>query len=108
MGGGIMGVGPLELVVIIILMLVVAGPKRMIAWAYQAGRYMSVLRGMFQETMDAFQRELEASGLDSTITKDLADLNPSRFNVLNEASKVINSDLTAASSTTPVTPISPE
>lgn len=99
MGGGILGVGPAELVVIVILMLVVAGPKRMIAWAYYAGKYMSVMRGMFQETMDAFQRELNAAGLDKELAKNLSDLNPGRFDVVNEASKVINTDLAGPTTT---------
>jgi Sec-independent protein translocase protein TatA len=102
MGGGILGVGPMELFVIFILALVVAGPKRMVGWAYHAGRYMSVLRGMFQETMDAFQKELNAAGMDPETTKTLSELKSSRFNVLNEVSKVINTEPTSVSATTPI------
>lgn len=91
----ILGVGPAEVVVILILMLVVAGPKRMIQWAYHAGRYTAMARKMFQETMEQITREIEDSGVD--VRKDLADL-PSlkaNFDIIGEASRVINADLNA-------------
>lgn len=91
----ILGVGPAELAVIIVLMLVVAGPKRMIQWAYQAGRYAAMMRKMFQETMDAIQKEIDDSGLD--VRKDLR----SGFNVIDEASKVINSEADTRTPTVP-------
>jgi sec-independent protein translocase protein TatB len=112
----ILGVGPAELIVILIIMLVVAGPKRMIEWAYQAGKYAAQLRAMFQETMDAFQKELAQSGID--MPKDLTKLPTGRFDIVSEAAKVINSELaetsaalnatlTAAPTTPPAVPPSP-
>jgi Sec-independent protein translocase protein TatA len=95
-----LGVGPAEVVVILILMLVVAGPKRMIQWAYQAGRYTATLRKMFQETMDQITREFEDSGID--VRKDIPDLR-SKFDIIGEASRVINADLNAQSPS-PATP----
>jgi Sec-independent protein translocase protein TatA len=91
----ILGVGPAEVVVILILMLVVAGPKRMIQWAYHAGRYTAIFRRMFQETMAQITREFEESGID--VRKDLADLPKlrSNFDIIGEASRVINADLKA-------------
>jgi sec-independent protein translocase protein TatB len=112
----ILGVGPAELIVVLIIMLVVAGPKRMVQWAYQIGRYTAQLRAMFQETMNAIQKELSDSGLD--VTKDLPSI-PKSFDIVSEASKVINSEVASATtavnstlsgtttSATPSTPTTP-
>src|SRR5262249_45309579 len=83
-------------------MLVVAGPKRMVEWAYQAGRYAAMLRSMMQETMNAVNKEIEASGLD--VRKDIAAALPpaQTFDVRGEAQKVINSE--PASPSAPATP----
>src|SRR5438105_3032692 len=91
MGGGFLGVGPAELVVIFILMLVVAGPKRMIAWAYQAGKITAQLRAMFQETMQAFQKEMEAAGLDPELQKTITDFNPR--SIVSQATSVIHNEI---------------
>jgi Sec-independent protein translocase protein TatA len=108
----ILGVGPAEIIVVFIIMLAVAGPKRMVQWAYQIGRYTAQLRAMFQETMNAVQKELAASGLD--VTKDLPSI-PKSFDIVSEAAKVINSEVSSTtsainstlSSTTPTTPTAP-
>ena len=88
----ILGVGPGEVLVILVIALVVAGPKRMIQWAYQIGRYTARFRAMAQETMSAFQKELAASGLD--VTKDLASLQSTKFDVMKEVSKIVDPVLT--------------
>jgi sec-independent protein translocase protein TatB len=88
----ILGVGPGELLVIFVIALVVAGPKRMIQWAYHIGRYTARIRAMAQETMSAFQKELAASGLD--VTKDLASLQATKFDVMKEVSKIVDPALT--------------
>ena len=84
----ILGVGPGELAVVFIIMLVVAGPKRMVQWAYTAGRYVAQLRGMFQETLNAVQKEFAESGLD--VSKDLSKIPMGRIDFLGEAAKIIN------------------
>ena len=89
----ILGVGPGELLVIFVIALVVAGPKRMIQWAYQIGRYTARFRAMAQETMAAFQKELAAAGLDD-VTKDLASLQSTKFDVMKEVSKIVDPVLT--------------
>lgn len=66
----IFGVGFPEVIVIFILLLTVAGPKRMIRWAYVLGQYTARARQMFGEAMEAFKREMEAAGIDE-IRKDL-------------------------------------
>jgi Sec-independent protein translocase protein TatA len=78
------GVGGLELVAIFIIMLVVAGPKRMIQWSYTLGRYMSVLRNMWSETAAALQKELDAAGIEVQVPKDI----PTRQNIRSEVAKM--------------------
>jgi Sec-independent protein translocase protein TatA len=87
----IAGVGALEVVAIFIIMLVVAGPKRMVSWAYTLGQYVSKMRAMFQETMNAVKKEIDVESLD--IRKDIPALTMGRFDIVSEAAKVINADL---------------
>src|SRR5258708_32354801 len=93
----ILGVGPGELAVVFIIMLVVAGPKRMVQWASPTGRYTAELRAMFQETLNAVQKELAESGLD--IRKDLPNIPTGRIDFVREASKIINPPTSAADNT---------
>src|SRR5450432_95666 len=93
-----LGVGPGELAVVFIIVLVVAGPERMVQWAYTAGRYVAQLRTMFQETLNAIQKEFAESGLD--VTKGLPKIPIGRIDFLGEASKIIN--------TPPTTPMNAE
>ncbi len=69
----ILGIGPAELLIILVLMLMVAGPKRMIQWAYIFGVYMGKLRVMWQETSAVIRRELEAAGLEPEIVDSLSE-----------------------------------
>ena len=96
----LLGVGVPELVVIFIIMLVFAGPKRMVKWAYVLGQYTAQLREMWQQTVAAFQKELADANLD--LPKDL-NLNQ-RFDILGEANKIINA---TPESTTPTEPAQP-
>lgn len=65
------GIGGMELVAILIIMLVVAGPKRMIQWAYILGQYTAKLRGMWSEVMKGVQKEMDAAGMDIQVPKDI-------------------------------------
>lgn len=96
----ILGVGPLEVIAIFIIMLVVAGPKRMARWAYIAGQYVARFRAMFQETMAAIQKEFEESGMD--VRKDIQEIKQTtsslkNFDVVGEAAKVINQPVDSTS-----------
>ena len=82
----ILGAGPGELVVVFVIMLVVAGPKRMIKWAYVLGQYTAQLRQMWQQTLDAFRKELADANID--LPKDLNI--KGRLDILGEANKIIN------------------
>lgn len=76
----ILGIGGWELVVVIIIMLIVAGPKRMIAWSYTLGRYIGMIRGMWAETAKQLQRELDESGIDVKVPTNI----PTRQTLNNE------------------------
>lgn len=65
-----LGIGGFELAVIFILLLIVAGPKRMIAWSYTLGKYVSVLRNMWAETATMLQKEFKEAGVDVQIPKE--------------------------------------
>jgi Sec-independent protein translocase protein TatA len=67
----IFGVGGAELVAILIIMLIVAGPKRMIQWAYVLGQYTSKARAMWAETMTYVQKELKEAGMDVELPKEI-------------------------------------
>ena len=66
----ILGIGGAELVAILIIMLVVAGPKRMIHWAYILGKYTAKVRAMWAESMTYLQKEFDAVGLDVELPKE--------------------------------------
>ena len=67
----ILGVGGTEAILIVIIMLIVAGPKRMARWAYVAGTYVAKFRAMWSETVDVLQKEFDDAGVDVKIPKDL-------------------------------------
>jgi Tat protein translocase TatB subunit len=65
----VFGIGGWELVLVLIIMLVVAGPKRMAQWAYTLGRWTAKLRVMWEEVAESLQAELKESGFDVEIPK---------------------------------------
>ena len=66
----ILGVGGAEFVAILIIMLIVAGPKRMIQWAYILGKYTAKARAMWAESMTYLQKEFEQAGLEVELPKE--------------------------------------
>lgn len=82
----ILGIGGWELVAILVIMLVVAGPKRMIAWSYTLGKYVAALRDMWAETAKALQREFDQAGVDIQVPKDI----PTRGTIHRELGRVMN------------------
>jgi Sec-independent protein translocase protein TatA len=73
----ILGVGGWELALILIIMLIVAGPKRMVRWAFVLGQYTAKLRQMWEETAGMLQKEFDEAGLDIEVPKTP----PTRMNV---------------------------
>jgi Sec-independent protein translocase protein TatA len=67
----ILGIGGAELVLIVLVMLVVAGPKRMIQWAYIAGKYAGQARRLWQETAEKLQAELDGAGVDVKVPRKM-------------------------------------
>jgi Sec-independent protein translocase protein TatA len=54
----IFGVGAAEILVIALLLLIVAGPKRSAEWAREAGRYVSQIRTIWQRMMQDLRNEI--------------------------------------------------
>lgn len=84
----IFGVGPAELILILILLFVVAGPKRMIQWAYYLGRYTAQFRRMVEESWSQVRKELESAQIDLP-----EELPRRRVNLMQEANRAINTEL---------------
>jgi Sec-independent protein translocase protein TatA len=85
------GIGLPEAVLIVIVMLVVAGPKRMIRWSYFAGRYIAAARNMFQEAVRAFQREIDMEGVLNDVPK--LPKPGQKFDIVKEADKLIRTEI---------------
>jgi Sec-independent protein translocase protein TatA len=81
----IFGVGGMELVVFLLIALIVAGPKRMIAWSYTLGKWASKARQMWSETAAMLQKELDSAGVDIKVPTEP----PTRQNL----TKSINSEV---------------
>jgi Sec-independent protein translocase protein TatA len=64
------GIGGMELLLILLITLVVAGPRRMLHWAYLMGKYMGKLRVMWGEMMEVLQKEFDEAGVDVKVPKE--------------------------------------
>ena len=94
----ILGVGGWELVAILLIMLVVAGPKRMISWSYTLGKYVAQLRHMWAETAEMLQKEFDEAGVDVHVPKDIptrATLNQEIGRALTPVTKPFQESLDA-------------
>jgi Sec-independent protein translocase protein TatA len=80
------GIGTAELIAILIIMLVVAGPKRMLYWAYILGQYTAKLRRMWAETMAVVQREFDTAGMDITVPKEI----PTRSSIVSQMNSALS------------------
>ncbi|MBK8020182.1 MAG: hypothetical protein IPK19_01860 [Chloroflexi bacterium] len=79
------GVGAWELIAILIIMLLVAGPQRMIAWSYKLGQYVATLRRMWSETAAVLQKELDQAGVDIKVPTQP----PTRANIRQEVERAL-------------------
>ena len=99
------GVGGTELILIIIIAMVVAGPKRVAQWMYYVGKFVARLQRMWAEMMQVIQQELKESGMDIELPKTpptRQSINQTARNMLkpytqelDEAKKEIERDLEA-------------
>jgi Sec-independent protein translocase protein TatA len=81
------GIGTAELIAILIIMLVVAGPKRMIRWAYILGQYTAKIRRLWAETMAVVQKEFDAAGMDITVPREI----PTRSTLVSQMNNALSS-----------------
>jgi Sec-independent protein translocase protein TatA len=112
----IFGIGGAELVLILIIMLVIAGPKRMIQWAYVLGKYVAVLQQMWSQAAATLQKEFDAAGVEVQVPKELptkADLQRSITDAIqknvpvNEVTSEIGKDMDAVKKATQFTTTPP-
>lgn len=92
-----LGIGPLELIVILIIALIVVGPERLPQLAQSIGKTMRDLRAMSQGLATEWQREIGSvteidtgEGLEEALTKPFRQ-------VQAEVQQAINTPLTAPS-----------
>jgi Tat protein translocase TatB subunit len=102
-----LGIGPLELVVILIIALIVVGPERLPQLAQSIGKTMRDLRAMSQGLTTEWQREISSisdidpgEGLQEALTKPFQE-------VQAEVKQALSAPLTTPSSLPP-TPVSPQ
>jgi Sec-independent protein translocase protein TatA len=92
----ILGIGGWELVAIFVIMLIVAGPKRMIGWSYTLGRYVGMAKDMWAQTARQLEKELKDSGVDVELPKDIPTrqtLNSTIVKAMTSVSKPISDPL---------------
>jgi Sec-independent protein translocase protein TatA len=82
----ILGIGGWEFVAILLIMLIVAGPKRMIQWSYTLGQYVAKLRRMWAETAAMLQKELDEAGVDLKVPTEP----PTRGTLKREVNKALS------------------
>lgn len=58
----IFGIGAAEMIIIGLVIVLVAGPRRSALWARELGRYVSQFRSYVNELLDEFQTELGPDG----------------------------------------------
>ena len=66
----ILGVGAWELIAILLIMLVFAGPKRMIHWSYVLGQHVAKFRKIWSQTVDLVQKEFDDAGVNIKLPKE--------------------------------------
>ncbi|MHB8626355.1 MAG: twin-arginine translocase TatA/TatE family subunit [Aggregatilineales bacterium] len=101
MNFNILGIGLPQLIIVGGLALVLFGPKKMVQYAYQAGRMLSQLRVMWEEAARNVQKEFKEAGLD--LPKDLTKVGG--FDIGAAAMKVVQG--TPSVPVVPVVPPSP-
>lgn len=87
-----LGIGGWEIVAILLVMLIFAGPKRMLQWSYTLGKWVGVARGMWAQTAQQLEHELHESGVDIEVPRDLPtrqSLNASISKYVSNAAKPV-------------------
>ena len=81
----VLGVGGTELLIVLLIMLVIAGPKRMIHWSYVLGQHLAKFRRMWSETVDIVQKEFDEAGVGIQLPKNV----PTRGSLNKQAGKLL-------------------
>ena len=92
----ILGVGGPELIAILIIMLVFAGPKRMIHWSYLLGQYLAKFRAMWSQTVDLVQKEFDDAGVGIQLPKEpptRKNMNKAIANVMKPVTQPVQESL---------------
>ncbi len=66
-----LGIGGWEIVAILLIMLIFAGPKRMLQWSYTLGKWVAVARNMWAQTAQQLEHELHESGVDIEVPREI-------------------------------------
>ncbi len=82
----ILGIGGGELVAIFVIALVVAGPARMIRWAYLLGQFFAKLRVLWSQAAASLQKEFDEAGMDIKVPKDV----PTRQTFRRDIGNMVN------------------
>jgi sec-independent protein translocase protein TatB len=99
----ILGIGPLELIVILVIALIFVGPERLPEIARQIGKTVRYLRSMSSVVMAEWQREfseaaqidLNQQNLKQVLGEPLKEVQADIQRVLNEPATSVRSDLTS-------------
>lgn len=83
----ILGLGDIEFIAILVIMLVVLGPRGMARWAYTLGQYTAKMRRMWVEAMTLLQKEFRDAGVDITLPKEV----PTRRTLNKQVNKALSS-----------------
>ncbi len=81
----ILGVGDVELIAILVIMLIVLGPRGMARRAYTFGQYTAKMRRMWSEAMILLQKEFKDAGVDLELPKEI----PNRRNIAKQVNKAL-------------------
>jgi len=82
----ILGVGGWEVVAILVIALVVAGPARMLRWSYVLGQFFAKLRVLWAQAAASLQKEFDEAGMDIQVPKDV----PTRQTLRRDLTNMVN------------------
>ncbi|MCY3835775.1 MAG: hypothetical protein OXF83_04955 [Anaerolineaceae bacterium] len=64
-----LGIGGMELLLILLITIIVAGPRRMITWSYEVGRWLAKAQKLWAESARMMQRELDDAGIEIQVPR---------------------------------------
>ncbi len=67
----ILGIGGMELALILLITLFVAGPKRLLSWSHQLGRFLARAQRLWADSASLLQRELDEAGMDIRVPRQI-------------------------------------